>query len=265
MDYDIGIVRRRRIISADDCYFAVPPPSGWTPASLTNLLGWYKADGTLLNGSSNPAVNNDLLSQWNDESGHGNHLLAQNISAFSTGKYLTAGLNSKKTVSFLSSNSATMLTAATVALGGTKGSCYLYGSVPSTATAFRYIAAYAAPAQGFAGTNGCAWVQLSSPTTTIAANSGGFKGTGTIANDTGTRFGSIFDGTNSTVAINGVLQTGSQAAASPTFTTGGRFAVSGDSDVPNGTDSFISEIVVTASDLSGGELALLDTWMTRWN
>jgi hypothetical protein len=236
--------------------------AAWTPASLTSLKGWYKADGTLLNGSSNPAANNDLLTQWNDESGNGKHLLADNFGANRTGKYLSAGLNGKQGVAFLESNTGIMA-AASFALGGTKGSCYVYGKITSSATAFRYVVGYAAPSQGVAGTNGCAWAQLNSPNTTVFANQGGILSSGTVPNDTGTRFGSIFDGTNNTFVVNG--SAGTPVANGVSFTTAGRFVVAGDPDVPESADCVLSEIIVTQSDLSGGELALLDTYLTRWN
>jgi hypothetical protein len=42
MDYDVGIVRRRRIISPDECYFAVPPagvaPTTFNPVGATQAL-----------------------------------------------------------------------------------------------------------------------------------------------------------------------------------------------------------------------------------
>ena len=40
MDYDIGIVRRRRIISPDECYFTVPAPTGFLLPGDIVPTGW---------------------------------------------------------------------------------------------------------------------------------------------------------------------------------------------------------------------------------
>ncbi len=238
--------------------------AAWTPASLTTLKGWYKADGTMLNTVSGTPANNDYLSQWNDESGGGHHLVSYG-GGNQSGQYKSAGLNGHPTVFFGEATTAWMY-AGSFALSGTTASLYGYGSITSSASPFRILAGYAAPSQSIGGANGANWVQLSVPTTTVVGNHGGFLSSSTISNDTGARFGSIFDATNNTFVVNATSATPA-ASGGFTFTTAGRLIIGGDGDTggPSTADCNWSEIVVTASDLSGGELALLDTYLQRWN
>jgi hypothetical protein len=86
-----------------------PPP--WTPASLTNLRGWYRADlGVTLVGSD--------VDAWADQSGVGNHLEAASSGArplFGA----TSGPNSTPAITF--DGSAEWLRKLSFSAGGTVG------------------------------------------------------------------------------------------------------------------------------------------------
>lgn len=71
MLYDIGIVKRRRIISPNESYFAVPAPVAGVPAPDAifgaNLIAWYDAADNFTSGHAidRTANHNDLINQSN--------------------------------------------------------------------------------------------------------------------------------------------------------------------------------------------------------
>jgi len=50
-------------------------PTLWTPASLPNLVAWYKADAGTLNASGTAATNGQKVKEWRDQSGNNNHMI----------------------------------------------------------------------------------------------------------------------------------------------------------------------------------------------
>jgi hypothetical protein len=63
MQYDILIVKRRRIISPDECYFAVPPSGGgsavtWDPANTDSVI--TLSSGNLIGACTLPDISNRL-------------------------------------------------------------------------------------------------------------------------------------------------------------------------------------------------------------
>tara|TARA_R100000773_G_scaffold11328_1_gene10448 strand:+ start:261 stop:968 length:708 start_codon:yes stop_codon:yes gene_type:complete len=72
----------------------------WSPSNLgSKLKAWFKNDTDILEGTSDPAENNDNVTQWSDQSGNDNHLTAPN-NFFqydsSTGGIISAGSSNDK-------------------------------------------------------------------------------------------------------------------------------------------------------------------------
>jgi hypothetical protein len=58
MDYDIGLVKRRRIISPDECYFAVPAPASTLDPATTAWVAAVLANGWSVSSGRQTTVNN---------------------------------------------------------------------------------------------------------------------------------------------------------------------------------------------------------------
>src|SRR5260221_2651489 len=89
--------------------------AAFTPASLTGLLAWYKADaGVTLSGSN--------VTQWNDQTSNGYNLTpSTNPPTFSA-----TGFNSKQGITFTNAGTLNLGTGVSVVnFGGTTGSFYV--------------------------------------------------------------------------------------------------------------------------------------------
>lgn len=88
----------------------------WSPLNLSGLGLWLNAsnEASLLNATSQVAVNNDPISQWSDLSGNGRHWTQG--TSLSRPTLNTTGLNSKRGVSFDGSDDYLIGNAATLSL-----------------------------------------------------------------------------------------------------------------------------------------------------
>ena len=88
------------------------------PSTLTGLVAWYKADTGVTTSSGN-------VTAVADQSGHGYNLTNTGTVALNA-----TGFNGYPAFDFLTSNSAYLnSSAATVALSGTTGSCFIVGQM----------------------------------------------------------------------------------------------------------------------------------------
>jgi hypothetical protein len=243
--------------------------SGFTPASLPNLLAWYKADTTTLfsDAGTTPAVNAGPVQQWNDKSGNGYHLKAT-----SSGRRLTlntTGLNSKRTLLLASGTS--LSTSLGVAMGtGAACSAFFVGAIDlSSANNTRFLgygvsgnnADYEAGGGALMARNdGTGVYSLRAPTFAIVRVDG-------LTTNAPVRLGLIYDGTNGTAYANNVA--GTPMATTTAFADGGLILLNTNGpgagqDTVEGTGK-VSEIVITTAALSSGDRSSLDTYFqSEW-
>jgi hypothetical protein len=214
----------------------VAAAGAWTPASLgANLLGWWKADAGVT-----PGTNGSATTQWDDQSGNANHLTP----ATTGPTYTTGVLNSLPGLVWVTPFSMSM-TKSSFPLGtGAAASMFCVMKL-NAATSNPRTAAYVVTGSDTSATAGI-FIFHTSGTNASAFKNGGTKSTGTIPNSTFMQLGSIFDGANSTVYINGTGQT--PVAETNTFAATGVFGIN-----PGFAtyDATVCEMFVTNSALSG--------------
>lgn len=90
---------------------------GFTPASLTGLQLWLKADtGVYSDLGSTPATNGGSVEQWNDQSGNANNITQ--TTSFNRPVYTTGSINGLPTVGCVTSHGSVLNLSSTIALTG---------------------------------------------------------------------------------------------------------------------------------------------------
>lgn len=237
-----------------------PSGAAWTPASLTGLIGWYKADAQVYNSGTTLATNGQTISQWTDQSGLNNHLV--NVIGYGVPTWASAGLNGKPAVQFVQASAQGLgTTADSVAMGtGNQVSCFILGSLTTSANA---------QGVGYAG-NGVAITSipfdLHSAVIMQLTSTPGFEwfynsGNGTadsVSANTETQMGMVFDGVNGTPYVNNVA--GTSNALNFNWTSPGRLIVG--SQGTTGWDGFIRELFITNGAVSSSDRSNIATYLT---
>jgi len=245
--------------------------SAWTPASLPNLIAWYKADaGVFSDAGTTPATNGQKVRQWNDQSGNGYHL-GQSDTNHQPVFQSTSWTGSKNAVFFdpAVGNEATLMTTSGVAMGtGSPFSCFAMCQLESGASANGRVLVYSAGGnEDFQGGGGIL-LSRDGSNQAIGTYRNGSVATASIIYATDTRMGFIGDGTNTTPYVNN--SAGTPSSDTQTFTSGGYVGVGG--AIGAGVTRFnsywkgkIAEIVLTNGALSSGDRNSLDAYFTsRW-
>jgi hypothetical protein len=247
----------------------------WSPASLPGYLSSYKADGVMTNGSDVAPSNNDPIKQWNDVGGT-QHLVAGNLGIGATGKYLSAGLNGKKTVLFDGTvNGFSRMYRSSFPMGtGTKAFFYGYVSVAAAAALFRSWGGYISGGEtAVADAHSVSWMVSGNPGNAVFAGVYGATNSpavwATLTPDTGTRAGFIVDGpsTEITLVVNGVKDipvTFTPAAwiTAGTLLLGGNY---NDDAFVSPADFKISEWIVCNDVPTAPDLVAADSYLQRWD
>lgn len=238
----------------------------FTPASLTGLVAWYKADtGVFVDAGSTLATNGQTVQQWNDQSGNGYHL--KQATGGSRPTFQTAGFNSSfPAVTFTLSSSTWMATTAnTVAMGtGLVGSAFLVGLITGSGAVNARGVAYVENGQtaDTISSHSAAWLLLSPGTPSLASYRAGFFANDNVAIfNVNMRVGNVYDNTNDTGYLNNVAGT-PVAASGLTWTSPGTLLIStADTASPTAFwDGPIAEVVVTNTALSGTDRTNLDNY-----
>lgn len=244
----------------------------FTPAQLTGLVAWYKADvGVFSDAGVTPAVNSGNVQQWNDQSGHGYNLIQATTANKPT--FLTAGLNSKPAVSFAQASNQFVQTAlSTVVMGtGTTGSGFavlqMTSAVPSNGTALSYAVT---AGSDFNAPGNARFINRATTTNAIGSFRNSVAGpSSAVSLSTTVHIGTVYDGTNATSWLNNV--SGGTGAQTSAWATNGAIVIGSAQNAGNavGTgsswDGPISEVVITTSALSSTDRANLEAYFTsRW-
>lgn len=243
---------------------------GFTPASLTGLIGWYKSDaGVYVDAGSTLATNGQTVQQWNDQSGVGNHLSQATSARRPT--YTTGLLNGLPGIVFVVANVQWIANQA-IALGGTTASAFVVAKTPSPGTNADRVVTFTATGQGldFNNTGSGIFLFSASSTSISGYRNSGALSNGTVVANTFMQLGSIYDGTNNTVYLGGTAQT--PVANTSTFAATGALGIGGGVQTPPGStsgdstmDGTICEIVFTNTALSSGDRSSLNSYFTsRW-
>jgi hypothetical protein len=243
----------------------------WTPASLgAALVGWWDATtGVYSDAGSTLANNNDIVQQWNDQSGNGVNL-SQGTSG-SRPTYLTSGFNSSyKTIKFPNSSGAFWLESASNALtygaSCTTISTFVVCQLVSTTSQFGRVISYLgngatldyldvlAYAFGQHSSNSDISVHRTTPNIIVDTRT---------AVSTNYRLGIIFDGANATFYVDN--SAGTPAGNTGTFASTGTFRVAARDSGTDPFDILVSEVVTTKTALSLADRNSLDAYFTtKW-
>jgi len=236
--------------------------AAWTPANLPSLIGWWKADANVYNDAgSTLATNGQTVQQWSDQSGVGNHLVQA-----TSGERPTFNTNQLNGLPGIACGG--WLNQLTLSLGGTTASCYVVAK-HTTGGNGRIVTFAATGGPDYDGDTDAIFFYLPSDTTVTGFRNGA-KSNGTVATGTPYVLGSIFDGTNHTMYINGTAQ--SAVGSTGTFGSTGGLGVGDSPDSPPSTASggspmngMVFEIVLTTAAIGSTDRTNLATYFNgRW-
>lgn len=242
---------------------------GFTPASLTGLIGWYKSDaGVYVDAGSTLAANGQTVQQWNDQSGTGNHLTQ--AASGNRPVYTTGLLNGLPGLVFVDINSQWLAQQA-IALGGKTASVFMVVKTPPTAGSADRFASFTATgtSDDFSAGPSAVFLYQSSATNVSAYRNGGMSN-GTIVANTFMQLGSIYDTLQNTVYISGAAQSpvnnGDTFAATGAFTLGAYTASPpGSVTGSNFLTGTICEVVLANTALGSTDRASLNSYFTsKW-
>lgn len=245
--------------------------AAWTPASLSNLLAWYKADtGVYSDAGTTLATDTQTVQQWNDQSGNGYHLLQ--ATSGRRPQYLSAGFNSKQTVKFTSATPTGMVTATNVVAGfGTNASGFFVGQLLTGTASNARAVSLCKPFASDTDANSCIMGFRNAGGDAIASYRGGVVASQAVSLATNLRFGVVYDGANGTSYLNNANATAT-ANTNAFDSTDGTYALGVGIELINdrafgnlGWDGPISEVVITLGALSSGDRNSLDSYFqTHW-
>ncbi len=234
---------------------------GFTPASLPNLLAWYKADvGVTHTGNGTAAT------AWADQSGNGYHL----ATAGSSPTYLSAGLNGKQALQFTAASVNVLVTATGVAMGtGSANSGFFVGTYTASTLNFGRGILYAPAAGNDIDSGATIWADKNGANAELWGFNSGNGGTPlAVALSTVVHYGNVISGTSITAYLEGVGQTPA-TIASAVNVNGGLISVGTQIQVgvpaAAAWDGLFSEIVITKDAMTAPNIALLETYFARWD
>ncbi len=256
---------------------ATPGGVAFTPSSISGLVAWYKADNDGTNvftdtACTTAATNSQTVGCWKDKSGNGND--CKQATAGQRPTYLTAGLNSKPTVSFTAASNTGCITASGVAMGtANTASGFFVGFMTGSTSAFGNSFSYCGPTSTACNLSG----DFLPGFRNNGANSiEGEKGTvvgaaAAISLSTEFQFGSIADGANIISYLNN--SAGSSTAVTDASISAGCIVI-GSGNVNACTynpgsfvqwDGVQSEIVLYNTAINSTDRGNLATYFTgRW-
>lgn len=222
--------------------FAAHAAGGWTPASLPGLVAWYDASnaGSITSSSGN-------VSQWNDLSGSGFHLVqGTGANQPDTGVNTLNGLN---VIKFIRANSDRMTksgisTTVTSVFGVFKNSYTTGTQVPcgTNADAFSYLLGSGGVINMFAG-------------------AGGSGSSNSTTNNTAFTAYCLINGASSVLNLNGTSTTTSTG----TTTAATAIQVGDAASGGNYWNGDIAEFFMSSSLISGADLTSARTYLTgKW-
>jgi len=239
----------------------------WTPKKLPGLVAWYSADfGVYSDAGVTPAVDTNLVQQWNDRSGHNYHL--SQATSGSRPVFSALGMNSKYPAIRIGNGAVQFMDVTGVVTGtGAAGAMFFMGNILTTSSANARTINYA-PAGATDTVTGSMDLGRNSQAIFIGKGTGvsSFGSSQAITYGVNARMGAVADGvaTNSTY-VNGVA--GTVSAGTDAFVSGGKLAIG--ANITSGVegsikwDGTVSEIVFCAGVLSPYDIAKLDYYLAR--
>ena len=235
--------------------FAGCSGGGFTPAKLSNLIAWWKADA----GISNAGLSNMT---WADQSGNGYTLSIQQGQPTVTSScqnglpcvVSSAGSNSGFNIMITSANA--------VSLGG--ASLCAYASVLDAGTGNGYLQSFVASGDTFPDrtttsslfrNNASIWFNIRNFVTD------GFSSS--YAANTWQQVYSVFDGTNANIYVGNVV--GTSTGETNTFGATGTVGVMGDKNATGNYVGEVGEIVLQKGCTSTDRSNMQTYFHTRWN
>jgi len=274
MDYDIGIVKKRRIISPDDCYFAVPviaAGGNTTTAEIITLLG--SAIVGIWDADLGVAVTGANVTSWTDQSSN-SYVLGLNAAggtvAPTSPQFSSSSYNSKAGISFTAASRQYLATtSAAITLNSNVSSWFVAVQMAASSQDYCRVLSFLASTEtrDYFDTNSMGALIRDSSTQAFNWVQGNVFGTSSVAiiYDTPTRMGTVIDGTNVIVYKNNTL--GSTALRNVTLGVGGgsQLAVGQASNPLGDGDALLTgvirRILVTNTAVSSGDRSSIDSWL----
>jgi hypothetical protein len=237
----------------------------WTPASLGSaLIAWYKADaGVYSDAGTTLATNGQAVQQWNDQSGHGFHLVQPNSGVRPV--FTTGALNSLPALTFDGSIGQAVATSGEpITLGIQTLSAFAVVKVTGNPGNARIVGISNASVGGdIDSTTAILLCLLGSTLVTVTAYNNGSKGTATITSGSWNQLASIFDSANSNVYVGNV--SGGAVAASPTFASTVDLEVGGTVTANSGITGQVAEVFFANTALNSTDRGHAQTYFFgRW-
>lgn len=244
--------------------------AAFSPASVTGLQAWYKADA-----GTSTTTDGVAISQWSDQSGNARHLVQ--ATGASQPLYKAAIQNGLPVVRFDGTNDGLIYDAGAAFLSNVAATGFAV-FVPRGASAgsgdgrILSTAAVTGAAQDFNSTAASIFVDVSSeatagpyPTTTYF-NSGAHTSTATVATGTSRQTSTVYDGANGSMYQNGTLDPAAFAAVS-SFTIR---LISTGSDTGLGASSFfngdVCELLLYVGALGTTDRVNVQNYLkSKWN
>lgn len=237
-----------------------PAGAGFTPASIPNLLAWYKADAGVLKSGSVPAGDGDTVATWEDQSGNNYDIQSD----AGTPIYRTNQLNGLPIIdcSAASSDLTTNPTAPNmVALGGTLLSAFIVMKYTATGGTTNRVLSVGNGSND--ATSDAFTIYENTSTTDVRTYNNGDKSTVTLVASTWNEIGTIFDGANDTMYLNNSAS--ASVAATPTFNANVNIGVLCQCSGLLPILGLVAEAVFYKDAISSANRNLLHTYfLTRW-
>jgi hypothetical protein len=237
----------------------------WTPASLPNLVGWWKADaGAYSDAGTTLATNGQGVWQWNDQSGNGLHL--RQGTGVDRPVFLTGTLNGLPVLDFNAANSSSLLSTQTPGSppfnGATTSPSHLSGFIVFKCTATSNSRVLCIFNTFETAADGAALVFMNSLTNPYTYGNA-FLSNCTITSGSWNEIGSIFDGSNNTMYLANVAQT--PAASTSTFSTTSNVSIGCDAGGATNLTGQVAEALITTNVISSGDRSSLNTYfLAKW-
>ncbi len=241
----------------------------WSPPSASvPLLAWYKADVGVFTDTacSTPATNSTTVACWKDQSGNGYDI--KQTTAGNRPTFLTAGLNSKQTVSFVAASVTNLISGTGVAMGtSTQASGFCVAQYTTNTSSFGRGFEYIQAATTDTATSAGLFMLRNSNVNQLEGFKGSAVGQQGVSLVTTVHWGTVFDGANGITYLNNVAS--SPTAITAAFVSNGFVLMGvdfGGAVIGSAAwDGPISECVLYSGALSSTDRSNLEAYFTsRW-
>ena len=239
----------------------------WTPATLTGLVAWYKADTQIYSDAgTTPVTDGGLVQQWNDQSGNGVTLTQGTAAKKPT--FRATGLNTNPAVQFaINAGNIVSILSSAEALSFSSSAASMWAAIKPVNDASggsnpRIASMTHSGHQDFNSVDSFEMdVSPGTAITTLNATFDSADSTASVSSGNNYRVGMTITGTTVTAYLNGTAQTSANAAGSASLSTG-TLELGAASALGGSTQLFgyIGEIFFTKNVPSANDISNIDAY-----